>query len=564
MPGMFRFYIAAAFLLLAATTLSGQATIAVSPLDHVYADIDLVVAHGLVSRPIVGQRPYSRRQIARLIAEASRALDNRMQLAMASGNADGHGVPQSSILKALLGELRQEYAAELRFFGDSATPAPPWHSHLFSSTRLDFTRVSGSGRDIPLDNGIGKIDAAINPLVSNRQGRVFHEGNNLAVETTHYLQSRFFAVSLNPQFSVSDSADWKPRPLTRIQNAQLRLLLGNFAIDVGREDLVWGQGNEVGLLNSDNAPPLNLLKLSNDLPIQLPWLLRSLGPSKLSIFYSDLGAQQNFPHAYMVGYKISVAPTSQLELGTTIYSKSGGRGSPRGTFTARIIDLLPFLDASAYNNVIGTRGLFEFSDRYAGIDGRLRFPNARGLELFSEILLNDFDVRRLASSFAEDAAHVVGMRIPRLGKSQAWELSSEFHHTGIRVYRHHQFTSGQTFNRMLIGDQLGPDAVGAYFRVAWAGSLRQRWDVLFAGERRSDDQYVGYGPENGLLLFRRIDTRPKELRMRAVVTWSSVSRGPGIALTSQLGYERTRNFGFVDGAARTGGLARLGLEYQFR
>src|SRR4029079_6072250 len=186
-------------------------------------------------------------------------------------------------------------------------------------------------RDIPLDNGIGKIDAAINPLVSNRQGRVFHEGNNLAVETTHYLESRFVAVGLNPQFSVSDSADWKTRPLTRIQNAQLRVLLGNFAIDVGREDLLWGQGNEVGLLNSNNAPPLNLLKLSNDLPIQLPWILRSLGSSKFSIFYSDLGAQQNFPDAYMVGYKISVAPTSRLELGTTIYSKSGGRGSPPGT-----------------------------------------------------------------------------------------------------------------------------------------------------------------------------------------------------------------------------------------
>ena len=38
---------------------------------------------------------------------------------------------------------------------------------------------------------------------------------------------------------------------------QLRFLERNVALDIGRQYVVWGQGRDVGLLNSNNSPPLD-------------------------------------------------------------------------------------------------------------------------------------------------------------------------------------------------------------------------------------------------------------------------------------------------------------------
>src|SRR5207247_1080582 len=81
-------------------------------------------------------------------------------------------------------------------------------------------------------------------------------------------------------------------------------------------------------LNSNNSPPLDLIKLSSEEPFTFPWILRRLGPTRFSIFYADLGADQNFPHSYLVGYRANMAPASAFEFGFSVYTKSGGHGAP--------------------------------------------------------------------------------------------------------------------------------------------------------------------------------------------------------------------------------------------
>jgi hypothetical protein len=326
----------------------------------------------------------------------------------------------------------------------------------------------------------------------------------------------------------------------------------------------WGQGRDVGLLGSNNSPPLDLVKISNERLFALPWLLRRFGPTQLSLFYADLGKEQNYPGAYFVGYKVSIAPGARLELGATVYSKSGGHGAPRASFSSRVVDIFPFLQAAFYNNVIGTRNKSEFSDRYAGIDGRVRFPSARGLELYAEVLLNDFDVRRLESVLWEDAGHVVGLTMSRLGRADDVAVTVEMHHTGIRYYEHTQFTTGQTLRRTLIGDPLGPNASGSYAFVDWQASGRRSVTLAMAAERYSDDQYLGVALPNGSLRLERVESRPKEMRYRAILTWSASSPTPGLSILSQLGYERTQHFNFNPSLDRNGLLARLGVEYRPR
>lgn len=546
---------------LLAPPLAAQTTRLIDPLDVAYRDVEALVDAGLIERMSLVQRPLSRAAFARAIDEASRNLARRSgQLAFPTlaGDARGRAAGRLAFFRELITSLRERLnLPDSLLNGGRLIPdyAP------IRSLTLDATATDQPTRLIPRDNGLGTIDGKLNTMLPYRQGRPAVDGATTFLESTHTFESNHVALSVTPQLSLVAPRDSGQRSNVRIQELELRFLVRNVAFDIGREYLVWGQGRDVGLLNSNNSPPLDLIKLSSEEPFTLPWILRGLGPTRLSLFYADLGADQNFPHAYAIGYRGSILPTSYLELGASVYTKSGGRGAPPATTTARLVDLLPFLDASAYNNVFGTRGDFQFSDHYAGFDGRIRFPSL-GASFFWEVLLNDFDIRRLESVFWEDAGHVFGLELPRLSASGRLRTSLEYHHTGIRYYEHEQFTSGQTVHQTLTGDPLGPNAQGLYANVDWYLSPWRRMGIQFALERRANDVYA-FIPEPNFG-FRLTERRPKEWTGRALAVWQALPERMRVGGVVQFGYERTRNFDFLDGDSRNGLLGRVGLQYRFR
>src|SRR4029077_15674442 len=128
---MIRLLVSFVLLVTVVAGLPAQATVDVSPLDHIYEDIDLLIAHGLVSTAIIGQRPFSRREIARIIVEASRKLDeNRVQLAASSIRADGAPSLTSPTprLSAVVSAMRSEYSDEIQIVTDSASRVPSWRA----------------------------------------------------------------------------------------------------------------------------------------------------------------------------------------------------------------------------------------------------------------------------------------------------------------------------------------------------------------------------------------------------------------------------------------------------
>jgi Capsule assembly protein Wzi len=539
--------------MLAATPIHAQATRLIDPVDPVYQDLELFAARGLVDHTTVAQRPLSRAEIARILDRVATELskgDSSSVTRTARAGSD-------SFIEHLLVSIRERFE-----LGDTGSAVAALRTQLdpLRAITLDVTQTDQPTRLIPVDNGIGSIDARLNTLLIDRQGRPLSTGNDVFLETSHTLETRYLALAVTPELFAGAQPDGKRRTTLRLQELQARLLFGNAALDVGREYVVWGQGQDVGLLNSNNSPPLDLIKLSSESPFRFPWIFRALGPTRAAIYYADLGADQNYPHPYAIAYKVNIAPASQLDLGVSVYTKSGGHGAPRATATARLVDILPFLDASAYNNVIGTRGDFQFSDHYAGFDGRWRLPSL-GLVPYWEVLLNDFDVRRLKSVFWEDAGHVLGLEFPRLVESGRLRASVEYHHTGIRYYEHHQFTSGQTLHQTLTGDPLGPDAQGAYGNLDWYASAERRLGLQVAFERRSNDQYVlKPEPDFG---FSRVSVRPKEWQARLLTNYQLLPERNALGGLAEFGYERTRNFDFVDGADRNGFLGRVSLQYRF-
>ena len=72
---MIRFSSLITILICSATTVGGQATPLVPPRDRVYRDIDRLAAAGLIDTLVVGVRPFSEREVLRLLGEARRNLD---------------------------------------------------------------------------------------------------------------------------------------------------------------------------------------------------------------------------------------------------------------------------------------------------------------------------------------------------------------------------------------------------------------------------------------------------------------------------------------------------------
>lgn len=532
------------------SVLPAQASRLVDPLDPAYADLRSLVEVGLVDQIWLANRPLSRRAFRSALAEARRRLGE--------GGIPGEAANRTALGAQIIGSIEERLALVDGAPGEVGIANG---SALLRTLSLDATATSQPTRLIPDSNGIGAIDARLNTLLANRQGRPLVRGASTLLESTHTLESAHFAFDVTPALALLTPTDTAGRVDARLQQLQLRAVYRNVALDVGREYVNWGQGRDVGLLTSNNSPPLDLIKLSNEEPFTFPWIFRHLGRAQFSILYADLGGDQNFPHPYAVAYHGSIAPAAALELGATVYTKSGGRGGPPATFTARLIDLLPFLDASAYNNLFGTRCDCQFSDHYAGVDGRLRLAPLQGA-FFWEVLLNDFDVRRLTSVLWEDAGHVVGLEMSQLADDGRLGASVEYHHTGIRYYEHHQFTSGQTIHQTLMGDPLGPDAQGLYANLDWRIAVRRRASIQLAIERRSHDEYELLPEPN--FGFRRTIARLKEWQGRVMGTWELLPYVGRVGGLMQLGYARTRNFDFVDGRTQNGVLARVAVQYRFR
>src|SRR5205085_1301381 len=115
----------------------GQGVGAVPSSDPVYRLIDRLDAAGILDTMLRGQRPYSRREVVRLLATAR----------LASASAD---LQRTHSLRNALTPIEQT-------FRDSTWSAVEQISVIGTST-------NETPRFVPADVGIGEVDAAISPL----------------------------------------------------------------------------------------------------------------------------------------------------------------------------------------------------------------------------------------------------------------------------------------------------------------------------------------------------------------------------------------------------------------
>lgn len=501
-----------------------QATPTVLPDDPVYGFIDRLVAARLVDTVIVGQRPMSRLEIGRIIAEA-------------------RGRNPSGWLRAKI----EEYAA---FYPDRLAKA-----QQTSSLEAEVTVSDSPERGIPPD-GNGSIDVALNPLLGNRLGRDQANGvTSVVLSEGGMALGRHVAFGFKGGYRRLDGRGDDAVNEFTYEKASVRGLWKNLSVNLGRDYFVIGQGETAGLTNSLNSPALAGIRIASDRPFRLPWLLGLAGPTHATAVLADLGADQHFPHTRLFAYKVSIRPHRRFEIGTSFAEQVGGQGAPGGTLLQKVGDAFPLLDALFLH-----RNFF-FSNKLIGVDIRYTLPYVRGAQFYAEGAFDDFDTRRVRSTFTEDAAYVWGLSASCLRECGPVRLSTEYHVTGLRFYTHVGFQNGYTLGDHLIGDQLGPRGRAGYGIAEFDGGSRGlRFDLGY--EARSGNKYgsVATAPDDADFRFVILERHPTERRWRATTTLRAGRATTGGSARLTLGAERVENFAHVDGPWRTNWLARFAVE----
>jgi membrane-associated phospholipid phosphatase len=325
------------------------------PLDSwVYPALERLAALGYTDTAIVGLKPYTRIECARLTAEAGDALHDKPAL--------------NSEAEKLQGKLQEEFAFELNLIDGGR--------NLTANVESIYSRtVSISGPALTDSYHFGQT-------ISNDFGRPFQRGTNgqlggsfsaAAGPLAMYVRAEYQHAPSAPGFSsptldilaAQDRIPLSAEPsgaMSTINRAELldayaSVNLGNWQLALGRQSLSWTPGPQGSMLWSDNIEPVDMVRMVNPEPFRLPGILGGIGLVRIDQFFGRLGGHDYIPRPFVYGQKISIKPFPFLELGFARRSMLGGAGSnsplTAGNFIHNFLGLAQGADSTHAGSVPG-------------------------------------------------------------------------------------------------------------------------------------------------------------------------------------------------------------------
>jgi len=463
------------------------------PLDSwIYPSLERLIALGYMKSNVLGMRPWTRLQCARMVDEAGEKLEN----------SDDDSVEAGMIYKSLV----QEFTAELaRLDG-----APNEGAQVESV----YTRMTGiSGTPLRDSDHFGQT-------IINDYGRPYWTGFNditgltadaEAGPVSFYLRGEYQHAPAMPSYAApvlaaTAAADFTP-PLANgtAETSRFQLLdsmasvnVNNLQISVGNQSVWLGPGESGSLLMSNNAAPFPMVKIDDVVPHEIPGLSRILGPVRGEFFIGQLSGQhwelcllptcQSYPGSPGVvgpsispqplihGEKISFQPTPNLEFGMGITAMFGGPGLPItfGTF---------FRSYYVHTTPAQNPG-----KRVSAADFSYRVPGIRSwLTLYMDAMTWD-EVSPIGSTRANVNPGIYMPRLPKIPKLQ-------FRAEGVNISRTKEFPPGFVYynaDRYRSGYVNDGNLMGSW--VGRAGRGGQGWLTY------------SFSPRNTLQLGYRLQT----------------------------------------------------------
>ncbi len=364
------------------------------PLDSwVYAAFDRLMALGVVDSGFAGMKPWTRNECVRLLNEAGERVEH-----------DGGGGDEAEKIYLAL---------EREFRGDAEHAAAGGHTQArLESVYSRVTAISGE----PLTDGNHFAQTLTNDF-----GRPYQEGFNSVDGFSAWSTSGHWVGYVRGEYQHAPSAAAAPlsarqfiasadqlsvppgTPISSVNQLQLLdayvgLDFENWQLSFGRQSLWWSPVQSGPLIFSDNAEPVNMIRLDRVSPFKLPSVLGLLGPIRVEwflgqlqghefTFHSSIGLTGNFGQPlgrqpFLQGQKISLKPTRNFELSVATTTVFAGGPAPL-TFHA-------LFRSYSLGNAPVQGGIEDPGDRRSSADFTYRIPGLRDwLTFYGDAMTED-------------------------------------------------------------------------------------------------------------------------------------------------------------------------------
>jgi len=276
-------------------------------------------------------------------------------------------------------------------------------------------------------------------------------------------------------------------------DAYVGLTLSNWEVSFGRQSFLWGPGEGGALMFSDNVTPINVFRINRVSPLQLPSILKVLGPMRMEFFVGQLEghhfvvtpsgvtgswSQSLNPQPWTQGEKISLKPSPDLEVGFSYMTMFAGLGVPAtpGSFVNSLFDTGGDLPGG------GSK-----SSRVTGLDFTYRIPKLRKwLTLYGDGFAHDQIIFK--PGYPERAVWRAGLYVPQLPRLPKLDLRAEGGYTDNPLggmysqgfyYSANRYLNGETSNGNLLGNWMGRAGQGAQAWTNYWFSARDRIQLNF-------------------------------------------------------------------------------------
>jgi len=294
----------------------------------IYPAVERLAALGVIHRPFLGLRPWTRTAVALMLADARNLVEDNPE--------------QSAQVEALYSSLTAEFSYELGLVEERDVN----QNIRLESVYVGVYPIAGT----PLNDSYH-----FGQTIINNFGRPYQQGFNAVSGFTSRAEAGPFFFYFRGEYQHAPGAAAYPLSVrTAIANAdlnpvqpaapvpttdQFRLLdtyvgftaLGN-QISIGKQSLWWGTGEGGAMIMSNNGEPLYMVRANRVFPLRIPGLSKLLGPMRYDIFFGKLSGHNFPPNPFFYGNKISFQPTENFEFGFSRTAVFAGQGKTPLTF----------------------------------------------------------------------------------------------------------------------------------------------------------------------------------------------------------------------------------------
>jgi membrane-associated phospholipid phosphatase len=408
--------------------------------DWTYDALQKLVLSGLAGRVVMNTKPMSRREMAIILADMVRRIQNNQV----------SGFDDRSDLQDTLLDLMDEFSPELQALGVTGFGIKGEVPRTVEIKPLEYLQFRGGFTGKSATN------------IENSNGERLDKGANGRVTSSSWFEAGgIVAGYLQPEYQIGEDTN-----RGEVIEGYLKARGGPVELIAGRESLWWGPGYHGSMLISNNALAMDMIRLRTANQVTLPWVFADLlGPLKAELFFGGLEKERTaFPNSKVTGLRIDLAPVPWLEVGvarTIVFDGGGDR---------------PYLPWYKYplvwghGNKTGTEGDATAGDSRFQFDGSIRlanvgkyFPISRDAELYFDMGWDDTCCGTFYIPIFPGG--IVGVYLPNLFMSPDTTFRFEFTNTTRIQFTHSVWQDGYERKGQVISDFVGTNGQDFFFRL---------------------------------------------------------------------------------------------------